>query len=175
VRFHPGLAEYVTTLLAIDPGLRELGAAFFRDGVLRRAWLVKNPERKARGLPAWMAIALELQDTTLERTDQLPALFVSEYPQSYVAKFQKGDQGDLIELSGVVGACAGALGYSKGEVTSYLPAQWKKTVPKPIHNQRVINKLSPEELSAIDSVPESLKHNVLDAIGIGLFKLGRMK
>lgn len=99
---------------------------------------------------------------------------VSEYPQSYIASQQKGDQNDLVELAGVVGATCAELG---GTVTGVLPREWKGQTPKDIHNARVLKRLTPEELKIVQtcSVSESLLHNTIDAVGIGLFHLGRLE
>lgn len=59
---------------------------------------------------------------------------------------------------------------------SVFPVQWKASVPKKIHNARVLAKLAPEELAILKALklPVSKEHNVIDAIGLGLFALGRM-
>jgi hypothetical protein len=59
-------------------------------------------------------------------------------------------------------------------VRTVYPSQWKGQVPKKIHNGRVLAKLDQAELSLIPKLPETKLHNVIDAIGLGLFALGRI-
>lgn len=50
-----------------------------------------------------------------------------------------------------------------------LPREWKGQVPKVVHNQRVLNALSHVEREKIVH-----NHNVIDAVGIGLWFCGRI-
>ena len=57
------------------------------------------------------------------------------------------------------------------------PAAWKGQVPKKIHHPRILRSLSEVEreivLDVLDLLPASTRHNVLDAVGIGLWALKR--
>lgn len=58
------------------------------------------------------------------------------------------------------------------------PHEWKGSVEKSIHNERVLNRLTPAETSIYKqyverAVAPSLRNNVIDAIGLGLVVLGR--
>jgi len=153
----------------LDPGLREAGIAVFRRGVLSKACLVRNPERTIRGPRAWTAIATE----AARRLEGLELdTLILEVPQVYAQGKWKGDPADLIELAGVDGAVAQAL--HPRAVYGYLPREWKGQTPKPIHNARVEATLTPAELAVMDACPASLRHNMLDAVGLGLFQLGRL-
>lgn len=74
-----------------------------------------------------------------------------------------------------------------GTVTTYEPRQWKGQVPKPkryekwdtyIIHQRILKVLDKDELKvyllALATVPEKQRHNIVDAVGIGLHHLGRL-
>lgn len=67
------------------------------------------------------------------------------------------------------------------------PRQWKGQVPKPkryekwdtyIIHQRILKVLDKDELKvyllALATVPEKQRHNIVDAVGIGLHHLGRL-
>lgn len=67
-----------------------------------------------------------------------------------------------------------------------LPWQWKGQVPKDIHHERVLAKLTDEEHAIVNAmrtdvrgnaraaaVAPSKRHNVIDAVGLGLFAVGR--
>lgn len=59
------------------------------------------------------------------------------------------------------------------------PTKWKGSVKKDITHARIKKRLSPVELELYETqtaeTAESLKHNVLDAIGIGLYVLKRYR
>lgn len=164
------------TLISFDPGLREAGLAVFTNGLLTSAFLVRNPNTKDRGGKAWLEMGgtVDIIATMAFPTGRVP-LFVSEIPQVYrEGKSANVSPDDLTNLTGVVGCVIGFLDPS--EVKTYVPAEWKGQVPKDIHNRRIKASLSLDEVRVLDAVkcPASLLHNVIDAIGVGLFELGRM-
>jgi hypothetical protein len=57
----------------------------------------------------------------------------------------------------------------------YTPSAWKGQVPKSVHHARILAALSYEEQSRIPKLPTSKLHNVLDAVALGLFHVGRVK
>ena len=50
------------------------------------------------------------------------------------------------------------------------PAEWKGQVPKKIMNERVLSKLSAQERAIVKD-----NHNAIDAVGLGLHVLGRLR
>ncbi len=82
---------------------------------------------------------------------------------------QKGDLNDLLNLAAVVGGHEKTF---KNHVRVF-PAQWKGQVPKKIMNARVLSRLSPQERLRIED-SGSKTHNTIDAVGIGLYRLGRL-
>lgn len=157
-------------LVAIDPGLRGTGVAVFEDGLLVEAAYPRNPELILRGPAAWLAMARAVLDSL---THPLPCDLVIEVPQVYVAGRGKGDPDDLLELAGVDGAITALLGPTT--TRSPKPREWKGQVPKEIHHARALRKLSPPETVVLEQtkVPPSLRHNVLDAVALGLWALKR--
>ena len=89
---------------------------------------------------------------------------------------QVGDPNDLVDVALVAGACAGLL---PAKVAFVKPRRWKGTAPKRVTNRRTREVLTSEEVHvytvAMTAVPAGLRHNVLDAIGIGLWALGRKR
>lgn len=143
-------------LLSIDMGVRErnqnLGWAYFVMGELCRAGLGNDYK-------------------FLRKLD----LVVAEVPRWYPYK-NKGDVNDLIDLAVGVGEVKG-LFEDRGVIVDLVyPRTWKGTVPKEIHNERVLEALSEKEKKLLPKKPRARKydHNALDAAGIGLWKLGRM-
>lgn len=98
---------------------------------------------------------------------------VIEVPQVYGTRSQKGRQSDIVDLAVAAGMCASALASPTYTSSVYMvrPMTWKGQVPKRIHQQRILDSLTPYEISQI---PEGGRKDTLDAIGIGLWALGRM-
>lgn len=155
-------------LVSVDPGLRELGLARFEGERLVCAELVRNPVRRDRGPAAWAAMAGAVGKVLQARPDVL----VLELPQVYLGSRAPGvDPADLLELTGVLGAIVGSVGAKRA--LGYRPREWKGQVPKRVHQERLMGILTAGELAAIRPCPDSLIHNVRDAIGLGLFQLKR--
>lgn len=175
-------------LLAVDPSIRSLGAALFRDGTLTactkvRGCVVGGADRVHRA----RLIALEVSEwiRTTPRHRLGPDRIVVEWPQVYRAGKSKGDPNDLLGLAGVCAAVA-AL-FPSAEVTSYLPDEWAPC-PKvslerrrrklgPIDSEaftsprglRVMGRLSPAERALVP-----MSHDAVDSVGLGLHHLGRL-
>jgi hypothetical protein len=164
----------LSLVVSLDPGLRHLGLSVFIDGVLRHAILVRNPEKKARDGKAWSAMGQATIDALFAIDAELvfPDVLVSEIPQVYWGRSGGGNADDLIQLAGVVGAVAHAI--DAKDFVAYRPRQWKGNVPKEAMCKRIESRLSAEELAAIAPCPASLRHNVVDSIGVGLKYLGRL-
>jgi hypothetical protein len=150
-------------LVSLDPGLRGSGVAWWaEDGSLLFVDYLRNPVKKGDGPAAWVGF------DTLPLYDNRPDYFISEVPQVYRAGASKGDPDDLIQLAGVVGVFSSIF-----RATTHLgvkPREWKGQVPKDVHHARLVKTLTPEEMAMVEaSAPPSLRHNVLDAVGIGRY------
>jgi len=139
-------------LLAFDPGNRT-GWAKFVGQELHSAGLLKAG-RPELGLPQRVVI-------------EVPRWYPHEH---------KVDVNDLLDLGQKAGWLKGFYEDLGAETEYVYPRTWKGTVPKDIHNERVLQKLSSAELSVLQKKPRATKfdHNMVDAVGIGLWKLGRM-
>lgn len=158
-------------ILCIDPGLRDLGAALFDGAELRRAGLVRSMERTARGPKAWRAMA-DAVEAWLGHDAQGVVELVCEVPQVYAGAKAVGDPADLLELAGVDGAICGVL--QPVELVGLLPRAWKGNVDPDVLTARVEAALTLREHGRIAVCPRSLRHNVLDAVGIGLHRARRL-
>lgn len=98
---------------------------------------------------------------------------VVELPQVYLHGRMVGDPDDLIGMAFTAGRIVSLI--SCGEVVTVKPAEWKGQVPKDIHNARTMAKLNEYEREVLEhsGVPKHLKHNLIDAIGLGLWYLKR--
>lgn len=165
-------------ILAIDPGIRHFGAALF-GGVgqmtLHRAALIRNPVKEGNDLAVAFAACEALIRWLGERTVIAGIhTVVVEIPRVYPAARQKGDQNDLIALSGVAYALSCALVAAEKRVR-YFPREWKGTIDGDTMIGRIEARLTAAEHAAIEACPKSLRHNVVDAIGIGLKFVDRLE
>ncbi len=177
--------------LAVDPGLRKCGCALFgASGQLLAAALVlgeleaSTDHARDRGLVyrtmgeevfGWARHQTRLcasgADTNLDR-------LVIEFPAVRKRGSQREekagtDPNDIVRLSAVVGAILASV---EAPSTVWLPEEWKGQVPKPIHNERALARLSPEELARVPVRvrAKDIDHNVIDGIAIGLHFAGRL-
>lgn len=156
-------------LLTIDPGLRGCGVATFVDGRVERAWYSRNLELNERGPKAWREMAYAVHKDLKDRGLLDVHACAIEYPQIYKQAHQLGDQDDIIQVACTAGAVATLVAAHKW--IGFLPRQWKGQVPKAVHNMRVLCSLDEEEKKHMEPIGAGLRHNVIDAIGIGLHVL----
>ncbi len=156
-------------LISIDPGLRGCGAALWSDtGELLSAEYLKGSDVLQSAL-AWKAMASTVKVWVAAFAPDAKCLAI-ELPRTYGGRAAKGDANDLIQLAAVVGGIVTRLGL---ETVVYLPDHWKGQCPKSVTKERVDAKLSDAEKARIAWPAASLRHNVIDGIGIGLHHLRR--
>lgn len=172
-------------LLCIDPGFRACGVAAFLDGRLVGAAFLAgatetNTHRQEERADTWLcmaqAVRLWADDFSAAHGGTFDTLAI-ELPQVYQAGHQsdrkKGtDPNDLIFLAATVGAVSSAFANCESRVM--LPREWKQQIPKAIHHERALKRLSEEEKACIPKMAASKLHNVLDAIAIGLWHSKRL-
>ena len=149
---------------SIDPG-RWSGLAVWRDEDLVSGELAGGPSDGP---------LREAHDRVVARVRELagdhpPELVVVELPQVYGQR--RTDAGDLVDLAVLVGRIEEVLRGSR--VIEVRPAAWKGQTPKDVVGRRVEGALSSMEWGRLAPCPASRRHNLLDAIGIGLWRLGR--
>lgn len=166
-------------ILSVDPGLRGIGAALFAPdtGKLLYAAYLRNPETSGDGAKAWFALADHCYEVLKAKAKELQRPIDVYVVELMMRRYKdiRTDVNDLIQVA-AAGAAVGAALPVKAAY-SYPASTWKGSVPKKIHNVRILNALSPEERAIYDAEPtaSSLKHNIVDAIGIGLYHLERMR
>jgi len=139
------------SVLAIDPG-KNAGWARFVDGDLCEAEVMNGSDIVNQPPP--IAVG--------------PAIVVIEIPVIYPIGRGKGDPNDLISLAIMAGRLSGYYKHICNCDTIFVkPRVWKGTVPKRIHQKRILDKLKENEKAKL---PHQ-NHNMVDAIGIGLWYL----
>lgn len=163
-------------ILSVDPGLSKVAYAIWSNEHDSDLWYeleqgglaVLAHEVGTERVQKWADMACAFRE-------MIPAicgdyLLVIETPQVYGGPRDE-DPNDLIDLAGVVGAIAATVG---GPVEwSPKPREWKGQAPKEISRQRVDNRLTEAEKSRIRWPIKSLRHNVYDALHLGLVYLER--
>lgn len=155
-------------IACIDPGTSAKGGtglAFFEDeGTLIRALLLRPPNVKG--------IAERIRATVHPwHPRESLGLCLTEWPQIY--KGDRRDPNHLLGLTGMAMALATALGAR--ECRAVLPRTWKGTLDGDAMTKSIEGRLTPSELANIDPCPASLRHNILDAVGLGLWHFGRLE
>lgn len=138
-------------LLAIDPGLAMGWAVFLRE-------------------PKIQLVRCGLNDLPADYYSTDPV--VIECPQFY----KTSNPTAIAGLLRLVGRLEERVTQAGGTVKLVSPHQWKGNVAKPVMLARIVSKLTPAELGVLDrcGVSKGKRHNVVDAIGIGLHALGRL-
>ena len=143
-------------IISIDPGKRSLAWASWVGGELTSCRIERH---KSDPWEAWIGQLVMSVKAWLPCD---PAKVVVELPRIYPHDRTKNPN-DLIDLAAVAGACS-----ALGPLEFVHPATWKGQVPKEICHARMKDKLSGKERVLLVN-----DHNVLDAVGIGLWYLER--
>lgn len=141
-------------VVAVDPDARGFAWAIYVDDVLVRAG--RGRTRAA------------LKGTAPTKGDR----WLLEAPQNY-ERFGVAHR-DLDRLRAVLKAVEREVRAAGGTARRIRPAAWKGNVPKAVHHARTKAALAPEEVAV--AYPKGVyDHNVLDAVALGLFAVGRAR
>jgi hypothetical protein len=177
-----GTVPFLVRFGALDPGASGGLAAFsptFRLLALAQGW------------------PRDLEDLAFEWG--IPQL-VAETPEIYRKKpgatgKARGNPNALIGLACQSHYLAGSLGLPQDRLKTYRPREWKASVSKPAHHNRIMRALLPEEAASVEALiaqvptkktrkkgPDGLPipppeghdkiRDALDALAIGLFHAG---
>lgn len=161
-------------LICLDPGKRHSGIAIFDPAkTLRAATVVKNLRgmKEERGAVC-QAMADEIVQLVSLSVVHRDRELVIEWPQVYQRSRSRADPDDILHLAGVCGAVAAGLAC---RVHSYQAGEWKGQVDADAMTWRIEQQLSEAERARIHVSQSSLRHNAVDAVGIGLYHLGRLE
>jgi hypothetical protein len=163
------MSKYVS----IDPGKHACSIACWQDCQLVYAGLIENPFKYASRQRAdrWGDLGRNVARIIRIYLGEFDSIsLIVEVPQIYPGP-RKEDPNDLIDLAGVLGAIIGA---SEAHVVwSPLPKDWKGQLPKEVTKLRVDQKLTGPEKERIAWPLERLRHNVYDAVHLGIVYLER--
>lgn len=152
--------------VAVDLGKTKVGVAVFYGDTLKLAFTSHSMYGSTPEDVAFLVMASLRDDLEDWATVPAPPEFVCEWPMKYPNK--RITHKDLESLY-LVGNAIGQL--NNGWTKKYTPGQWKGNVPKPAHHRRLSQILTDTEHKAM----RDTGHDAWDAVGIGLFYLGRTK
>lgn len=153
-------------MITIDLGLNGCGFAEWVGDQMVRARYIKRIEGSASKAyqMAWTLYFRFCLPVSATET------IIIERPRIYTK--MKVDPADILNLFEVGATLQGMHGRP---VEWIEPHQWKGSVDADVMTERIRSRLTQEELGGIESCPASLMHNIIDAVGIGLWVLGRLE
>lgn len=153
------------TLLAIDPGYRYFGYSIFRDTSILKAGL--SVAEKSEDWDRWTGQPPDFTDLAqiILNTDWAVRCAIIEFPKVHRST---PNAESIVRLASACGAYTALLQASDFHVEWVEPRSWKGTVPKDIMYKRILAKVPKPEYDRIDRIQD---HNVIDAVGIGLWKI----
>jgi hypothetical protein len=135
-----------------------------------------------QGVSCWVSGKLFYACLGFPRVTIACASLVIERPQIYSPKVSKADPDDIITLAMRAGKAVQYFldrGLNESNVLEVKPATWKGQVKKEVHHARILKALLHEEVllltAFLEPVAKAKRHNVLDAVGLGLWALGRIR
>lgn len=169
-------------VVAIDPGIRSPGAAILVDGLVVAAARIKVPKELHAGELGHRArevgklIAAQVREWTKQSWGFQLCDLVYEWPQIYRATKSKGNPNDLLKTLATGAAAASELGSIVRSVQTPLPADWagqtkKATKGDPWDSER--GRMVARRLSAAERAVVPSSHDAIDAVALGLWKVGR--
>jgi len=157
-------------LVSIDPGVHACAVV---------AWVAPTSSPTASGVTLYrgaLTTPCGAAETPLQVLELLEAWGFAgapvcvEVPVKYPTR--RSTHKDIDALLGVVAGIRGA--YPVDRFFGVTPFAWKGNTPKGIQASRILSAITQAEHDAVSWPKKSLRHNVIDAIGIGLWKLGRL-
>lgn len=163
-------------ILAIDPGCsftNGAGWALFSEGRLKHCGVVAPFAAGIDSKQSCMEVLEKLskQWETLIGFHIKPELLCLESPIAYPSYSQRIDTKSLDNIHFLNGMLSER--FNPRELLTPTPYQWKQNKPKDIHREEIIAGLDPYSkrvlTEALKEIPRSKWHNVIDAVGLGLY------
>lgn len=151
----------MSVFMAVDPSINYCGYAVYSGkkliscGIIKTKTADKKETLKDFSSKTWYIVE-ELKKIKKKNEVEFVVLEIPEYwgASGYIAR-ESGSIFKLVFLCGVI------CGSFKGTIT-YTPSQWKKQLPKEVVRNRLVKAMPNVDFS-------KLRHDIVDAIGIGYF------
>lgn len=168
-------------LLSVDPGKRYAGAAMFKDGKLFRCG---RPAPGTHAAKPDHELALDTVAAMLEWAQGSAHRFAVVAEWMVHRGYGNKTGGNLLELCGVAASLVSVARASGFEGVLTPVSEWKGSARKAVHQPWILNSLDPGELaillrctgepeSRLRAVASKEASDIVDAVGIGLWALGR--
>ena len=167
-------------LLTIDPASHQTGVAYFVDGVLKYATvlravgdfkkkeLIDYTDEKVRRAAS---ISKQMFDVCWSfRFQPREVEVIIEYPKVYPGN-QEADPNDMIDIALVIGRLLEQLPEPL-KISFPFAYEWKGQTKKKMMTKHIKTRLTAGEVAVMGKDVDN--HNALDAVGIGLWKLRRL-
>jgi hypothetical protein len=162
-------------LISFDCGLAYVGGALFDFDTrkLVQCYYIDTPIDGRDEAEQTADLVRRVHDVFLPYLDG--AVISVEYPEQYDRT--PAPRSSVQGLACTGGGIVSMLKRPSNSVKFVLPKTWKKQVPKEIMLQRIESKLDENEKKLLDDqkFAKYKRHNVVDAIGLGLYELDRLK
>lgn len=169
--------------VAIDAGKRGCGVAVFEGNRLALAAYPQDKDycddSEAKRWETHKYTAEAAMGVIYSALGPIPAAWESviEFPRIYRGRELEKDQNDLLDLAAVATRLCAGLTAPNCPVRFVHVSDWKGQLDKDEAWHHMQKALSPDEMriykDAVKDLPKKLHHNVQDAIGIGLWTVGR--
>lgn len=174
--------------IAIDTGKTGCGVAAFDGPRLVAAaypqakdalWFKPGPcSRLQTHAYTVQAMLSHYRELSFVGTPEGTARVIIEFPRIYRGRELEKDQNDLLDLAAVAGRLCAELELLQTSTLEFLHvSDWKGQMTKEAAWHHTQKALTHEEkavyVRAVEDLPKKLHHNVQDAIGIGLWVVGR--
>ena len=167
----PDPAQKAPLLVTVDCGARYVAMALFNllpPRLLVAAFRVEAHTRSSDH-------AARLQVATATRLKAAAAMHaVVEMPRKYDEDKHERER-DVLRVVAMAGAVSVMLAAGGTQVETVAPPEWKGQLPKDVHHPRVWGALVKESKEAEVLRPHAKDMDVLDAVAIGLWRLGRLR
>lgn len=159
------------SLVAVDPGKSACGVALFINERFRAGAYLKAEETFDLGIAVESWVRQHQKRFTLPDTVDV---LVVEGQQIYGA-VSYANPNDLLPLAYLAGAVFARVPAHARRMP--LPRQWKGSLKKELFTRRILSSMRADERIVLEEVdcPKSKLHNVLDAVGLGLWSIGAVR
>lgn len=151
--------------IGIDPDVNHTGVCVIRDGVVVEAQLIVPAEMPGFDLRWRMAKALAIELDYLIEEFQ-PDLCVIEWQ---AIRPSDPRPNDILELCTVGGMALLACAREDIAVERPLPVAWKGSVPKKIHQKRIMDAYGDTADNTFDYIAKAKVNHVVDALGLAMW------
>lgn len=150
-------------LVTYDPGMKT-GWSVFTHGMLMSCFVGSWAEMFGQAIEFMSGVT---HPADVEVLGELPCVYPGPQPS---------DPNDLIQVAEQLGELLSLYRARGCKVYTVAPRTWKGTVPKDKHQPRILSKLTPAELALVPKMPRAGRYqpDAVDAVGLGLWKLGRL-